>query len=252
VLDIRQGNRDAAFKEKWWLFGRNRTDLRDAVSGIKRYIVVPETSVYRLFRFVSSEILPEHRLVCIASEDAFVLGVLLSNIHIKWSLRTGGTLEDRPTYTKTRCFDPFPFPTPSNEVRTRIASIAEEIESTRTTALATNPKITMTGLYNLVQEVRLGAELPPQREAEVMKARARIVAKLHDDLDLAVADAYGWGEEWRRAPLPPGEIVARLVRLNAACAAEEAAGRIHWLRPDYQQPRFGQRNDAAGAASNSE
>lgn len=72
-----------------------------------------------------------------------------------------------------------------------------------------------------------------------MKARARIVAKLHDDLDQAVADAYGWGEDWRRAPLPPAEIVRRLVALNAERAAEEAAGHIRWLRPDYQHPRFG-------------
>ena len=53
-----------------------------------------------------------------------------------------------------------------------------------------------------------------------------------------MADAYGWGEEWRRAPLPPAEIVRRLVALNAARAAEEAAGHVRWLRPDYQIPRF--------------
>ena len=96
----------------------------------------------------------------------------------------------------------------------------------------------MTGLYNLVAAIRDGT-LPPELEQQAVRARARIVAKLHDDLDLAVADAYGWGEEWRRAPLPPAEIVARLVALNAERAAEEAAGTIRWLRPDYQIPRFG-------------
>ena len=70
-------------------------------------------------------------------------------------------------------------------------------------------------------------------------ARAFIVAKLHDDLDAAVADAYGWGEEWRRSPLPPAEIVRRLVALNAERAKEEAEGHVRWLRPDYQKPRFG-------------
>ena len=96
----------------------------------------------------------------------------------------------------------------------------------------------MTGLYNLVEAVRSGT-LPPEQEAQATRARARIVAKLHDDLDLAVADAYGWGDEWRRAPLPPAEIVARLVKLNATRAADEKAGTIRWLRPDYQKPRFG-------------
>ena len=49
-----------------------------------------------------------------------------------------------------------------------------------------------------------------------------------------MADAYGWP-----ADLAPSEIVARLVALNAARAAEEKTGHIRWLRPDYQIPRFG-------------
>ncbi|WP_375427158.1 hypothetical protein [uncultured Sphingomonas sp.] len=94
----------------------------------------------------------------------------------------------------------------------------------------------MTGLYNLVAAVR-DDTLPPARDAAAVRARARIVAKLHDDLDRAVADAYGWGDEWRAAPLPPAEIVARLVALNAQRASEEAQGQVRWLRPEYQAQR---------------
>lgn len=50
-------------------------------------------------------------------------------------------------------------------------------------------------------------------------------------IDAAVAEAYGW-----LAGLPEGEILERLVRLNAGRAAEEAAGHIRWLRPAYQSP----------------
>jgi hypothetical protein len=49
-------------------------------------------------------------VICIALEDAFALGVLSSRIHVTWALEAGGTLEDRPRYNKTVCFDPFPFP----------------------------------------------------------------------------------------------------------------------------------------------
>ena len=38
-------------------------------------------------------------------------------------------------------------------------------------------------------------------------------------------------------------IVARLVALNHERAAEEAAGPIRWLRPDYQRPRFEKKMD---------
>jgi hypothetical protein len=91
----------------------------------------------------------------------------------------------------------------------------------------------MTGLYNLVEAVRAGT-LSQEQEAQATRARAPIISKLHDDLDAAVADAYGW--EW---PLPSSEIVSRLVALNAERAAEEKAGKVRWLRPDYQEPRFG-------------
>ena len=56
---------------------------------------------------------------------------------------------------------------------------------------------------------------------------------LHEELDAAVADAYGW--PW---PLADEEILERVVALNAARAAEEANGTIRWLRPEYQEGRL--------------
>ena len=61
-----------------------------------------------------------------------------------------------------------------------------------------------------------------------------ILNELHDRLDAAVADAYGWP-----ADLPDEQILARLVALNCERVAEEARGQVRWLRPDYQIPRFG-------------
>ncbi len=69
-------------------------------------------------------------------------------------------------------------------------------------------------------------------------ARAGIGGRLHEQLDQAAAEAYGWGEEWEAGALGPSEIVARLVALNHERAAEEADGHIRWLRPDYQIPRL--------------
>jgi hypothetical protein len=58
-----------------------------------------------------------------------------------------------------------------------------------------------------------------------------VLKSLHDDLDAAVLDAYGWHDN------PSDEaILERLVALNAERAAEEAAGHIRWLRPEFQNP----------------
>ena len=78
------------------------------------------------------------------------------------------------------------------------------------------------------------ATLTPQEQDRARAARAGIVDRLHQQIDAAVAEAYGWP-----ADLSPAEVVARLVALNAARAAEERQGKIRWLRPDYQISRFG-------------
>lgn len=148
-------------------------------------------------------------------------------------------MEDRPRYFKSKTFDPFPFPDPPPEQRAAIAELAEELDATRKAALVETDKLTMTELYNLRDKLRSGEPMSDKEQHRATKARAAIVNRLHDQLDQAVADAYGWGEEWRAGTLGPSEIVARLVALNHERAAEEKAGKIRWLRPDYQQPRFG-------------
>ncbi|MBV9528933.1 MAG: class I SAM-dependent DNA methyltransferase, partial [Sphingomonas sp.] len=136
---------------------------------------------------------------------------------------------------------PFPFPEATPDQRARIADLAEELDSTRKAALAETDKLTMTELYNLREKLRSSAPMDDKEQRRATKARAAIVNRLHEQLDEAVADAYGWGDDWRAGKLGPSEIAARLVALNHERAAEEKAGTIRWLRPDYQIPRFGQK-----------
>lgn len=52
-------------------------------------------------------------------------GVLSSRFHGVWTAAQGGTLEDRPRYTKSQCFDPFPFPDASEAQKTAIRAPAD-------------------------------------------------------------------------------------------------------------------------------
>lgn len=58
-----------------------------------------------------------------------------------------------------------------------------------------------------------------------------ILRDLHDQIDAAVADAYGWAVD-----LSDEDILFRLVALNKERAEEEVRGHIRWLRSDYQNP----------------
>lgn len=98
--------------------------------------------------------------------------------------------------------------------------------------------LTMTRLYNVLERVR-ALEAGKEGEAPLTEAERDIydaglvgvLKDLHDRIDAAVAEAYGWPQD-----LEEEEILTRLVALNHERAAQEARGRVRWLRPDFQNP----------------
>lgn len=228
VKPERDQNRREPIRKTWWRFGWERPGLRQAIAGLRRFIATPETAKHRVFTFLGSEVLPDNRLTNIALEDALFLGVLSTRIHVVWALAAGATLEDRPVYTKSTCYDCFPFPVCSPAQAERIRQLAEELDAHRKRAQAQHG-LTLTGLYNVLEKLRANEPLTPKEKVVHDYGLVSVLKQLHDDLDRAVADAYGW--PW---PLSDEEILTHLVALNAERAAEEARGLIRWLRPDYQ------------------
>ena len=179
----------------WWLHERPRPKMRNALKGLQRYVATPTTAKHRLFTWLKAEVLPDHSLIAIARDDDYTFGVLHSRIHELWALQMGTQLETRPRYTPTTCFETFPFPTPAEEQRAAIAKEAEELNRLREGWL--NPpgvseselkKRTLTNLYN---------------------ARPTWLQMVHERLDKAVLDAYGWPHD-----ITDSEILERLLALN--------------------------------------
>ncbi len=194
VKPERDANRDQGFREVWWQFGRIRPALRAMLGGLSRYIATVETSKHRYFVFLGTEILPDHRLICWGLDDAAALGVLSSSVHAGWALAAGGTLEDRPVYNKTRCFDPFPFPAASEEQQQRIRDLAEQLDALRKRQQAAHPELTLTGMYNVLEKLRSGAPLSAKERTIHEQGLVSVLGQLHDELDAAVLDAYGWAD----------------------------------------------------------
>ncbi len=184
--------RDSGSRKKWWRFGRDKVEMRSAINGLTRYIVTLEVSKYRNFFFVSSDVLPDHRLVVFAIDDAYHLAILSSSIHICWSLTVGGTLEDRPIYNRTRCFDPFPFPDATLEQKEKIRQLGERLDRHRKQVQAQHPEITITGMYNLLEKLRKGEDFTDKDREYNNKALVSTLKQIHDELDNAVLEAYGW------------------------------------------------------------
>jgi hypothetical protein len=126
---------------------------------------------------------------------------------------------------------PISFPDPPPGLRAAVAAIAEELDAHRKARMAAFPHLTLTRLYNVLAAIRAGTKLSPEERDVHDAGQVTILRTLHDRLDAAAADAYGWPRD-----LSDAEIVARVVALNAGRAAEEAAGTVRWLRPAYQAP----------------
>src|SRR5215210_6824443 len=105
--------------------------------------------------------LPHNATIAFARDDDYFFGVLHSRVHEVWALQMGTSLEDRPRYTPTTCFETFPLPWPPGEEPEsdpRVEAIAEaacRLDELRRNWL--NPegatevelkKRTLTNLYN--------------------------------------------------------------------------------------------------------
>ncbi|SDM54384.1 Type II restriction/modification system, DNA methylase subunit YeeA [Oryzisolibacter propanilivorax] len=239
VWPERQVNPDPKVRANWWLFRRSNEQLRAATLGLQRVIVTVETAKHRVFSFIAGNSRPEHKLVVIALDDAYSLGVLSSQLHVDWAMATGGRLGvgNDPVYSKSRCFETFPFPADdtglTEALRQRIAALAGQIDAHRKQVLAAgHAGLTLTGLYNVLAALREGRALNPKEQALHAQGLVGVLRELHDELDAAVLAAYGLP-----AAADTQQVLAHLVQLNARRAAEEAAGQVRWLRPDFQNPQ---------------
>ncbi|HMU62840.1 MAG TPA: hypothetical protein PKA66_13720, partial [Gemmatimonadales bacterium] len=165
VRPERANNKREVYRKYWWRFGEPRIELRQAIEGLKRYIITPETSKHRLFAFMESSTAPDNKLWVIAVEDPMVLGVLSSIHHATWAIAAGAKLEDRPVYVGSNCFDSYPLPPDSPTGSRLIGDLAEHLDQHRKDAIARDERVTMTGMYNVVEKLRSGEKLTPKERA---------------------------------------------------------------------------------------
>jgi hypothetical protein len=237
VLPERRTNPMVRRREQWWLFGSNAPVMRHATSALSRYIATARTAKHRIFQFVSGDVLVESNIVSIASDDSLILATLSSRMHLVWAQRAGATLEDRPHYTNSTVFDPFPFPDPSEETKAIMRDTAEKLDALRKEVLARHEDLTLTKLYNVLEALRAAEKartvLSDKDRDMATRGCVSLIRQYHDTIDAAVAEAYGCPVD-----LTDEQILEKLVALNKIRAAEEAKGEIKWLRPEFQMPGY--------------
>ncbi len=242
VKPEREQNSRATYRHNWWIFGEPRRDLRPALVGLPRFIATVETAKHRAIMFLPAEVLADNKLIVVSLHDALALGILSSRVHVTWALAAGGHLGygNDPVYVKSRCFDPFPFPECDAVCGERIRDLGERLDAHRKKQQAIHPTLTITGMYNVLEKLRSGEALTAKEKIIHEQGLVSILKQIHDDLDEAVFEAYGWPPT-----LTDEEILERLVALNAKRTEEESRGLVRWLRPEYQNPA-GKKAEAQG------
>lgn len=257
VLPERSKNRRDAYRERWWRHVEPRPGMWSAVRGMRRVIVTPEVSRHRVFTWLSTQVVPDHKLQVIARDDDVTLGILLSKWHLAWSLKVGSWhgVGNDPRYTISSCFETFPFPeglTPnlpavryaSDPRAIAIAEAANQLDMLRTAWL--NPP----DLVRVEPEVVLGYpdRIVPKGDEAAEALRGRTLSNLynqrpqwlmqaHNDLDAAVAAAYGWPLD-----VSDEDALGNLLKLNLSRAGASSAdgGRQSQVTPREAQrsPQF--------------
>jgi hypothetical protein len=216
----------------WWQLWRPRPELFAAMRGLRRYISIPRHSKHHLCVWTDCAVTPGDALVVVARSDDTSIGILQSRIHEVWALRSGSSLEDRPRYTPTSCFESFPFPQglgpniaatdyATNVNAKAIASAAQALIRLRDHYL--NPPEWTEWVVTDEEEVAgfprrpvpkpgFEAQLKERTLTNLYNARPAWLALAHEKLDNAVAAAYGWKDYdpgWKSE-----ELLERLLTLN--------------------------------------
>lgn len=169
VKEMRESsNRDATKKlaQTPTLFGEIRQPETE-------YIIIPRHSSqnrrYIPVSFVSPEIICGDANLLMPDATLFHFGVMLSNVHNAWIRTVCGRIKSDYRYSVNIVYNNFPWPTPTDEQKTKIEQTAQAILDAR----ALYPDCSLADLYDELT-------MPPE------------LRKAHQQNDKAVMQAYGF------------------------------------------------------------
>ena len=135
-------------------------------------IIIPKVSSERRkyvpMGFIGKDVITTGTVLIIPNGTLYMLGVLMSALHMAWMRTVGGRMEMRYQYSKDLVYNNFVWPAPSDELKAKIEAAAQKVLDVR----AHYPDQTLAALYDPLF-------MPPD------------LVKAHAHLDALVDKAYG-------------------------------------------------------------
>jgi hypothetical protein len=178
VKPEREKQKRPAVRDRWWQYCEKRPGLYRTIKPLDRVLVAGQTSKYRTFTFLPNGMVYDQKLIVFAVESMAELCIMHSRFHEEWALFFGSSLEDRPVYTPSDCFETFPFPSLSKTQKSLEAAANSYFNFRKQLMISSDQGLTNT--YNRFHN-------PDESAPEIYKLR-----ELHQALDQAALEAYGW------------------------------------------------------------
>ncbi|WP_326706609.1 hypothetical protein OG857_29380 [Streptomyces cyaneofuscatus] len=177
VKPERLKNNRKIYRDNWWQYAEKRPAMLKAIRDLDRVLVVALVS-----RTVMPVLAPtgqvfSHMLGVFASRSTSSLALLDSSIHYAWATARASSLKGDLRYTPSDVYETMPQPRSTEEMK----RAGQQLEEFRDDLMKAR-SLGLTKLYGLFHS-------PSEVGADVNRLRS-----LHYEIDLAVAEAYGWGD----------------------------------------------------------
>ena len=154
------------------------------------FLMIPRVSSQRRryipVGFLPGNVIASDESLIIPDADLYILGVIISNVHMGWMRSVAGRLKSDYRYSKGIVYNNFPWPDPSSEQK-------QKIEKTGQAILDARNLYPTSSLADLYDELTMPVEL----------------RRAHQENDKAVMEAYGF--DWRT--MTESECVAELMKM---------------------------------------
>jgi hypothetical protein len=176
VKPQRDQTKRLARRDYWWRYAERASELYAAIDGLDHVLAISLVGNTLLPVRVPTGQVFSHVCAVFALGDYASLALLSSSVHQVWVIRYTSTLETRIRYAPSDVFVTFPRPTTTPKLH----ELGEALDDERR-ALMLGRALGLTKLYNQVHDAAVA-------DPAIVRLR-----EIHEQIDLAVLAAYGWG-----------------------------------------------------------
>jgi hypothetical protein len=178
VLPTRELDNRSSYRRYWWQFAEKRLELRAAIANMASVAALARVSSHLGLAVLNARTVFAESLVIFPYSDPRFLAILQSRLHESWARFFGSSMKDDLRYSPSDCFETFPFAEAwESSIHLELAGSAY-LQFRSKLVIDNDQGLTVT--YNRFHD-------RDERDPGILRLR-----QLHDAMDRAVLDAYGW------------------------------------------------------------